>query len=160
MHNTKLKFISQTFGGVVLLTAVNIAFPLTGLAQNPAKQTTQINNYTQRQSVPAAAQINTNTSRQILPAGTQVNTNYRQKQTVPTRQIDTNYTQRQAVPVPSQVNVNYTLGGGDRIRVSVFEVPEYSGEYQVPPGGGLNLPLIGNVSVLGLTTEQAAELIA
>ncbi|MUH01394.1 polysaccharide export protein [Scytonema sp. UIC 10036] len=68
--------------------------------------------------------------------------------------------QRQPTPRTTQVDTNYTLGGGDRIRVSVFEVPEYSGEYQVPPGGGINLPLIGNVSVLGLTTEQAADLIA
>ncbi|MBD2518427.1 SLBB domain-containing protein [Nostoc sp. FACHB-973] len=54
----------------------------------------------------------------------------------------------------------YTLGGGDRIRVNVFEVPEYTGEYQVPPGGAINLPLIGSVRVQGLTTEQAADLIA
>ncbi|NJM71919.1 MAG: polysaccharide export protein [Scytonema sp. RU_4_4] len=162
MHNTKLKFICQPFGGVVLLTAINIAFPLASLAQNPAKQsTTQIKNYTQRQSVPAATQINTNTPRQVLPAGTQVNANYTQKQAVPARtQIDTKYTQRQAIPAGTQVSTNYTLGGGDRIRVSVFEVPEYSGEYQVPPGGAINLPLVGSVSVLGLTTEQAADLIA
>ncbi|MDZ8187874.1 MAG: SLBB domain-containing protein [Nostoc sp. ChiSLP02] len=55
---------------------------------------------------------------------------------------------------------NYTLGGGDRIRVNVFEVPEYTGEYQIPPGGAINLPLIGSVRVQGLTTEQAADLIA
>ncbi|MBF2062867.1 MAG: SLBB domain-containing protein [Calothrix sp. C42_A2020_038] len=67
-----------------------------------------------------------------------------------------------ARPAPSAVNnnalsTNYTLGGGDLIRVSVFEVPEYTGEYQVPPGGAINLPLIGSVPVLGLTTEQAAD---
>ncbi|MBW4425515.1 MAG: SLBB domain-containing protein [Nostoc desertorum CM1-VF14] len=61
---------------------------------------------------------------------------------------------------PTQINTNYSLGGGDRIRVNVFEVPEYTGEYQIPPGGAINLPLIGSVSVLGLTTEQAADEIA
>ncbi|MBD2194492.1 MULTISPECIES: SLBB domain-containing protein [Calothrix] len=55
------------------------------------------------------------------------------------------------------IDTNYTLGGGDLIRVNVFEVPEYTGEYQIPPGGSINLPLIGSVSVLGLTTEQAAD---
>ncbi|MBE9002164.1 MULTISPECIES: SLBB domain-containing protein [unclassified Nostoc] len=60
----------------------------------------------------------------------------------------------------TQLDTNYSLGGGDRIRVNVFEVPEYTGEYQVPPGGAINLPLIGSVSVLGLTTEQAADEIA
>ncbi len=59
-----------------------------------------------------------------------------------------------------QPEVDYILGGGDRIRISVFEVPEYSGEYQIPPGGALYLPLIGGVSVRGLTQEQAAETIS
>ncbi|BAY19608.1 polysaccharide export protein [Anabaenopsis circularis NIES-21] len=59
-----------------------------------------------------------------------------------------------------QLDTNYTLGGGDRIRVNVFEVPEYTGEYQIPPGGAITLPLIGSVPVLGLTTEQASDEIA
>ncbi|MEH2249523.1 SLBB domain-containing protein [Nostoc sp.] len=70
----------------------------------------------------------------------------------------------QGRPLPptteTPIDTNYSLGGGDRIRVNVFEVPEYTGEYQVPPGGAINLPLIGSVSVLGLTTEQAADEIA
>ncbi|ARV58330.1 polysaccharide export protein [Nostocales cyanobacterium HT-58-2] len=162
MDNTRLKFISQQFGGVVLLTAANIAFPLASLAQNPTKQPiTQTDINILRQAVPAARQTNTNTQRQAVPAATQINTNT-QRQAVPAAtQIKNTNTQRQAVsPAATQIDTNYTLGGGDRIRVSVFEVPEYSGEYQIPPGGGLNLPLIGSVSVLGLTTEQAADLIA
>lgn len=59
-----------------------------------------------------------------------------------------------------QPEIDYILGGGDRIRITVFEVPEYTGDYQVPPGGALYLPLIGGVSVRGLTQEQAAETIA
>jgi polysaccharide export outer membrane protein len=55
---------------------------------------------------------------------------------------------------------DYALGGGDLIRVNVFEVPEYTGEYQIPPGGAINLPLIGSVPIAGLTTEQAADEIA
>jgi len=61
---------------------------------------------------------------------------------------------------PGQAQTDYILGGGDRIRISVFEVPEYTGEYQIPPGGALYLPLIGGVSVRGLTQEQAAETIS
>ena len=60
----------------------------------------------------------------------------------------------------TQLDTNYSLGGGDLIRVNVFEVPEYTGEYQIPPGGAINLPLIGSVSVSGLTSEQAADEIA
>ncbi|MBW4631281.1 MAG: SLBB domain-containing protein [Iphinoe sp. HA4291-MV1] len=148
MHHTRLRFISKPFGGVVLLTAVNIAFVPASLAQNQVKQSTiQTNTNTPRQVIPAATQTNTNTPRQIVPS---------------TGQTNTTYTQRRAVPAAAatQVNLNYTLGGGDRVRISVFEVPEYSGEYQIPPGGGVNLPLIGNVSLSGLTTEQSADLIA
>jgi polysaccharide biosynthesis/export protein len=60
----------------------------------------------------------------------------------------------------TQIDTNYLLGGGDLIRVNVFEVPEYTGEYQIPPGGAINLPLIGSVPVLGLTAEQASDEIA
>ncbi len=75
-------------------------------------------------------------------------------------------TQAQTQQTPSSfsaaggLDTNYTLGGGDRIRVNVFEVPEYTGEYAIPPGGAINLPLIGSVPIQGLTTEQAADEIA
>lgn len=158
MHNTRLKFISQQFGCVVLLTVVHIAFGSASLAQNQVKQPkTQINTNTQRRAVPAATrQINTNTQKAV-PAPT---TNTQRQAVPPTAQTDTNSTQRQGVLSTGRVDTNYTLAGGDRIRISVFEVPEYSGEYQIPPGGGINLPLIGTVSLLGLTTEQSADLIA
>jgi polysaccharide export outer membrane protein len=68
--------------------------------------------------------------------------------------------QRKPRAATTQLDTNYTLGGGDRIRVNVFEVPEYTGEYQIPPGGAINLPLIGSVPVQGLTTEQASDDIA
>lgn len=60
----------------------------------------------------------------------------------------------------TRIRSSYALGGGDRIQVNVFEVPEYTGTYVIPPGGAVNLPLIGSVQVEGLTTEQAADAIA
>ncbi|MFP5273325.1 polysaccharide biosynthesis/export family protein [Coleofasciculus sp.] len=54
----------------------------------------------------------------------------------------------------------YTLGGGDRIRLDILEVPQYSEEYQIPPGGSLSLPLIGSVFVEGLTLDQASQIIS
>ncbi|MFM5898586.1 MAG: polysaccharide biosynthesis/export family protein, partial [Dolichospermum sp.] len=68
--------------------------------------------------------------------------------------------QKQSVQSTSNIVTDYLLGGGDLIRVNVFEVPEYTGEYQIPPGGAINMPLIGSVPVSGLTTEQAADTIA
>ncbi len=52
---------------------------------------------------------------------------------------------------------DYVLGGGDRLRIEVFNVPEYSREYQVLSNGTLSLPLIGVVPLQGLTLPQAME---
>ena len=51
----------------------------------------------------------------------------------------------------------YTLGAGDRLAIDIFNIPEYSREYQVLVDGTLNLPLAGKVSVRGLTLPQAAD---
>lgn len=61
---------------------------------------------------------------------------------------------------PQPLPTDYYLAGGDRIRIYIIEAPEYSGEYLIPPDGKLYLPLIGSVSVWGLTPEQAQEAIA
>lgn len=60
----------------------------------------------------------------------------------------------------AQSQAEYTLGGGDRIRLDILEVPQYSGEYQILPGGSLTLPLIGRVFLEGLTEQQAAQVIS
>ncbi|NJL35510.1 MAG: polysaccharide transporter [Leptolyngbyaceae cyanobacterium RM2_2_4] len=60
-----------------------------------------------------------------------------------------------ADPARSQFQ-DYTLGAGDRVRLDLFEVPEYSGEYQVLSDGTLSLPRIGIVPVRGLTIDQAS----
>jgi polysaccharide export outer membrane protein len=59
-----------------------------------------------------------------------------------------------------QLNEAYTLGGGDRLRLDIFDVPEYSGEYVVLVDGTLNLPVIGSVSVRGLTIQTATQIIS
>lgn len=51
----------------------------------------------------------------------------------------------------------YILGAGDRIGIDIFKVPEYSKEYLVLVDGSLNLPLIGKVSVKGMTLKQAGD---
>jgi polysaccharide biosynthesis/export protein len=53
----------------------------------------------------------------------------------------------------------YTLGPGDRVRVDVFNVPEYSGEYPVLVDGTLNLPIIGAVPVTGRTLFEASKIL-
>jgi polysaccharide biosynthesis/export protein len=54
----------------------------------------------------------------------------------------------------------YTLGAGDRIRIDIFQMPQYSGENAVLVNGLLNLPVVGSVDVRGLTLEQAAAVIS
>jgi len=66
-------------------------------------------------------------------------------------------------PAPTSAAVpgdGYLLGGGDRIKIDVFNVPEFSGEYQVLPNGTVNLPLIGAVKVQGKTLGQAESAIS
>jgi polysaccharide biosynthesis/export protein len=53
----------------------------------------------------------------------------------------------------------YTLGPGDRVRVDVFNVPEYSGEFIVLVDGTLNLPLVGAIPVAGRNLNQASQII-
>ncbi len=61
---------------------------------------------------------------------------------------------------PVRVDEGYLLGSGDRVKLDIFGVPEYSGEYQVMSDGSINLPLAGSVSVLGLTMRQASDTLA
>ncbi|PHV63705.1 polysaccharide biosynthesis/export family protein [Cyanobacterium aponinum AL20118] len=54
----------------------------------------------------------------------------------------------------------YTLDAGDVVSLNIFNVPEYSREYQVLVDGTLNLPLINRVTVAGLTLAEAELLIS
>lgn len=60
----------------------------------------------------------------------------------------------------ASVDEGYTLGRGDRVRLDIFNVPEYGGEYLVLSDGTLSLPLIGSVPVRGMTLKQASKAIA
>ena len=43
----------------------------------------------------------------------------------------------------------YTLGAGDKLRVTVFEEKDLSGEFEVTGEGDISLPLIGSISAVG-----------
>jgi len=66
---------------------------------------------------------------------------------------------RAAAPFPE----SYVLGPGDRIRVDIFNVPEFSGAdngtHEVLMDGTLALPLVGTLDVQGLTLDQTQELL-
>lgn len=54
----------------------------------------------------------------------------------------------------------YVLGAGDHVRVDIFRVPDYSGEYEILINGSLSLPMVGAVPISGLTLAQAANAIS
>lgn len=74
--------------------------------------------------------------------------------------------QSQAAPSlqlpPSQppAETAYTLGAGDRLRMDIFDVPEYSGEYQVLADGSITLPIVGSIPIGQLTIDQATQRIS
>ncbi len=53
----------------------------------------------------------------------------------------------------------YTLDSGDRIRVSVFDEDDISGQFEIDSEGYISMPLIGRVYVKGLTLLQAKDVI-
>ena len=65
----------------------------------------------------------------------------------------------QATAAPVINDDGYILGAGDRIKLDVFSVPEFSGEYVVLPNGAVNLPQVGMLMVQGYTTEQASKMV-
>lgn len=55
---------------------------------------------------------------------------------------------------------DYILGGGDTIFIDVFQVPQYTGNYQIPIDGSIFMPLIGRVNLQGLSIGAASETIS
>lgn len=60
----------------------------------------------------------------------------------------------------AQDKVDYQLGAGDAIRITVFQNPDLALETRVSESGGITFPLIGPVQVGGLSTSAAEQLIA
>lgn len=49
---------------------------------------------------------------------------------------------------------HYTLGSGDKIKVTVYGEDDLSGEFTVDGSGHVQLPLVGQVKAAGLNTHQ------
>src|SRR5690349_11765194 len=48
---------------------------------------------------------------------------------------------------------SYVLGGGDKIRLSVFGESDLGGEFEIDGSGDVRIPLIGQVKAAGLTVR-------
>jgi polysaccharide export outer membrane protein len=60
------------------------------------------------------------------------------------------------LPVAIASTSDYHLGPSDVLSVTVFGVSEFSGDYTVDSLGRIKLPLVGDVAVLGQTSDQVA----
>ena len=63
-------------------------------------------------------------------------------------------------PVPDYLVDRYELGSGDQIRIITFGEDQLTGDFRVGDDGDIALPLLGNLHVAGLTTEQVDQRIA
>ena len=54
---------------------------------------------------------------------------------------------------------DYLLASGDRLNIVVYDEPQLSGKFVIDGGGSAVLPLIGPVSLKGLTTAEAQQTI-
>jgi len=61
---------------------------------------------------------------------------------------------------PSATPAQYRLALGDTIRVTVFQVPDLSLETRINEAGAISYPLLGSVSLAGLTVTEAEQRIA
>ncbi len=57
----------------------------------------------------------------------------------------------------ADVNETYLLGAGDKVRVTVFNEPNLSGEFAVGSDGTISLPLVGDLVAQGKTTKLVAD---
>lgn len=51
---------------------------------------------------------------------------------------------------------DYPIGAGDQLEISVADYPEFTGTKTVSPDGAISLPVVGQVSVVGQSSKQAA----
>ncbi len=59
-----------------------------------------------------------------------------------------------------QLAQGYQIGAGDRLRVTIFDEPELTGEFTVGEEGHLALPLIESIDASGLSPAQLGDAIA
>ena len=64
-----------------------------------------------------------------------------------------------AAPAQALNSVEYKLGAGDRIKVTVFDQADLSGSFKVDETGLISLPLIGKVKAGGMTPRETENAI-
>jgi protein involved in polysaccharide export with SLBB domain len=65
----------------------------------------------------------------------------------------------QPTPPPGDSDSSYTLGPGDRIKISIFNQDDLSGQYVLDGDGRFSMPLIGSVQAAGLSPSDLEALL-
>lgn len=60
----------------------------------------------------------------------------------------------------ANVPVDYRLGAGDKLRIEVYKDPQLSQSLQVRPDGKITMPLIGDITAVGLTPLELRDRVA
>ena len=59
----------------------------------------------------------------------------------------------------TSVNSGYAVAAGDNLKITVFDEPSLTGEFQIDSSGDLAMPLIEKVSVAGMNPNEVAQAI-
>lgn len=62
-------------------------------------------------------------------------------------------------PQPLQLSEDYKIAPLDTLKISVFQVPDLSGDFEVDLTGHIPMPLLGNVSAANMTTAELDALL-
>ena len=62
-------------------------------------------------------------------------------------------------PPKSQPDDSYIVGIADELQISVWKEPDLSGPVVVRPDGMITVPVVNDVSVVGLTTKQVQDIL-
>jgi polysaccharide export outer membrane protein len=79
---------------------------------------------------------------------------YKAEPTMPTQRVATAAPYYASSYGSGTGDPGYVLGAGDKIRLTVFDETDLSGDYTVDGSGFVRLPLIGQVRAAGYTTPQ------
>jgi polysaccharide export outer membrane protein len=63
-------------------------------------------------------------------------------------------------PATTGLEDEYRVAPLDKLKISVFQVPDLSGEFEVDLTGNIAMPLLGNVKVVDLTTREINQKLA
>jgi protein involved in polysaccharide export with SLBB domain len=70
-----------------------------------------------------------------------------------TNGIGRSYAEQSGAAAPDE-NLQYRLGAGDKLRITVFGEPDLSGEFEIDGAQMISLPLIGQIPAGGSTTPE------